>query len=332
MQGTIQVTIHRAKSGYQLVQEQANKGKTPPQYEDNMTILCPVLDKQVKGVMAYKYGMPGNMLIVIFERLLQIESRNTVEFWKSVNDYYGSLLIRVPSTGLKLNIGTTPITVDRLIRQNDGKYELTPTIIEFPENPTEYIQYCCLLVHTSVAKNKLEVNKHEFYIEDNNIIIQKTIDDINTSKLAYGYYLNTDTADYEMYLYLLRGLGIKDRELEISNLSTITIETKSIILDRLVKAYPALYITCYNDENAKLKYYVELLVFHNLITRHGNEYYYLSDPIGNSVDLVIRWLKSPSSSEARLRLKQNLIEKMQETVDVNTIDSMLDSKTTKPKK
>jgi hypothetical protein len=135
-----------------------------------------------------------------------------------------------------------------------------------------------------------------------------------------------------MYLYLLRGLGIKDRELEISNLSTITIETKSIILDRLVKAYPASYITCYNDENAKLKYYVELLVFHNLITRHGNEYYYLSDPIGNSVDLVIRWLKSPSSSEARLRLKQNLIEKMQETVDVNTIDSMLDSKTTKPKK
>lgn len=322
--------IFRSKSGYQLIQEQANKGKTPPQYENNLTMIMPVLDKTIKGVATYKYNIPADLLIIIFERVLQISHKdNVVHFWKMVNEYYGNLIIRVPASGLELDIVTYPIEVERVVRHADGTYKKVTSYVDFPENPSDYIIYKVLQCHPDVALNKLTINKHAYYIEDEATVKKASLAEIEISKKAQALYINSKEEDYEMYLYLLRGYGIKDKELEVSNLSLMKNEDKSILLYRLVKDYPTLFIRAYEDENKKLLYYLELLVYNGLIEKYKAEYFYLGNPIGKDTEEVLKWLKSPSNQDARLRLKQQMSEFSKASIE---LDSFLDSKKTKPTK
>lgn len=331
----MKVTIHRNKTGFQIVQEQVNKGKTPPQYENNITAFAPVLNRDVKGTASFKYGIPADLLVEIFEHLLQISHQeNRIEFWKKVNQYYSNLMVRVPASGLTLDISTHPLEVDRIVRQADGTYQKTPTIIEFPNSVTDYIAYHVALVHPDVAINKEMLNGHGYYIEDKNIVKQASMEEIKLSKKAQGYYLNAKEEDYGMYLYLLRGLGIQDTQLQVTNLDTLELEEQSIILDRLIKEYPALFIKVYEDEDNKIKYYVELLVHHTLIERRSGEYFYQGNPVASSVEQMMMWLKSPSNNEYRTQLYQNLHIKIKNKSKVNVaeLNALLESNIKSTKK
>lgn len=316
-------TIHRVIGSYETLQEKVNEKNEgtnfkAPQYESSVAILTPQVDISIKGQMQYKYNMPANQLIPIFEQLLQISHADGIAyFWTRVNEHYANLHVRVPKSGITLNVETYPIDVKVNKRMADGTYQKVEDTIEMPENPYDYIIYMMCKNHKFVAPAKDRVLRHLFYLEEDYIIKESILKNREKVNKAKAFALNVKEEDVTMYLYLFRNLGIKDSTLNSANLSTATKEVILPLFDSLVEKYPDKFIQIYEDENGKLKYYIELMVYHGLLDREKGEYFYDTNPIGSNIDAVIKWLKSPANVDSVSKLRSMLHLKMKGVANVD---------------
>lgn len=197
------------------------------------------------------------------------------QFWKNMR-------VEVPSEGKVLNIST-----------KDGE----------PVELEDYIIFKWLENHPLVAENKqamLDDSNKEFYLYDPKEEIRNENQEAKLRKKAYKALLNIED-DETVVDQLLRLLGDKRPE-------RMSKEMKENELEQLTRTQPKRFLKYAEDKNLALRAEIEEMVEHNVLRKSGNQYIYMDEVIGDTMDDAIVYFKNDRNSSTVLDLRAKLKE------------------------
>jgi hypothetical protein len=202
-------------------------------------------------------------------------SQNSPSFYKSVEDYFASLSLKVDNTGLRLEIG-----VDK-----DEK----------PINVQDFIHYKFALANPKVAATKDLVGvASQFYIYDPKEETEKKFASLQRRKEAEREFIKV-TSDSKKMLLVLTILDPFALKLDT--------QEQELRLDSIKESNPEKFLAVVTDKDLETRAFLEKCVSAQVIKRIGNIYLNGDEKLGNTMEETILYLKDPKNSEVLATLK-----------------------------
>ena len=316
-----EVTIKRVTRSYAEIQKAFNKARggdgTYEPEDKSLVMFQPCPKRAHGGELQFHYGVDKKALTVIFERILNMDSsKDFGKFWDKIQTWYKKLIIRIPPSGLKLNVTTQKERITTAVQKEGGGIQEIEQFIDVPEFPEDYLIWKHFQTHPAFAKDLRSVNGHKVYFEDSEELLASTIEFSKLRDQAIGLRLTAKDEDYLMYVYLFRTKPVK-HDLHGVNLLDMTHAQLRLTLEELVYHYPQEFIDIVNDKRSKIKWYIEMFVSQNLLTRQTGQYFYDGTLIG-TIDKTISWMQLPEQSDTVNSLIQNLHVNLREKLHIDT--------------
>lgn len=204
------------------------------------------------------------------------EKRTT--FWKE-------LRVKVPSEGKVLDIST-----------KDGE----------PQKLEDYLIFKWLENHPLVGANKKEMmsdpNK-EYYIYDPNEEIHNENARAQLRKEAYRALIKLED-DQKVIDQLIRLLTNR-------NPDKMTAEIKENELEQITRTQPERFLKYAKDKNLAIRAEIEEMVEYSILRKSGNQYIYMDEVIGDTMQDAIVYFKNERNSGTLLDLRAKLEEMKQ---------------------
>jgi len=205
-------------------------------------------------------------------------SEKRKRFWKEMR-------VIVPSDGKVLDIST------------DGEGE--------PVKLEDYLIYKWLENHPLVAKDKdsmLNENK-DYYLYDPEKEIHNENKTVKARKKAYEALIDLSDSE-EVVDQLIRLLADQ-------NPAKMTPEMKENKLDQIAQTQPVRFLKYAEDPNLALRAEVEEMVEYGVLRKSGNQYIYMDEVIGETMQDAIVYFKNDRNSSTVLDLRAKLKEAKQ---------------------
>lgn len=223
------------------------------------------------------------------------------DYNKLLTEYFKRLSVRVPINGLDLEVGLTENNNKslRFKNSNDEMVDNLPLDIE------DYIKYRFCLKHPKVGESKnlslsnpiLKWYIHDYETDTSTKLIKHDLE----KQAMIAYYQISDNED-KLNMYLtLSGKFIK---------SSMKKEDKVLMLEKIVKNNPELFINRVNDKNSQSKYFITELVNYDILKTIGTRYLLAEDntEIGSSIDEAVLNLRDKKNAKLLKALKIKLSE------------------------
>lgn len=209
-----------------------------------------------------------------------------VEFLSKVNNWYSNMNIPVPhNIGITLETGTT----------EDG----------IPLNVLDYLKYKYAIAHPEVASSKQEAASnmnYRYYVEDLSYEIMETNKKVGLKKQAYKEFIKL-TENEEKLVAVLFAMAPKMGQ-SVSTVAKIsTKEEKENLLSDYIEKDASLFINLCGDADLEMRAEIEAMVDSGVLIKAGNRIIFGSEPLGETVEEAISYLKSASHSETYTILK-----------------------------
>jgi len=248
----------------------------------------------------YESGLTAKEEEILMPEIIGFFPVDRKDYRSAVQDFYKNMNTKVPSGGLKLQIGL----------QGNGELATDNP----PLNIDHYLRYRHALAHVQVGKNLDEAEKYQhvlFYIDDPEINTKHATKVSKTEDSARMLYFKIieDQQTIEMVLTLMgidtKGMNLEDRILKLKSLATIKSKLGNAEnvrnLDKFVRIA--------NDKNLAAKYEIERMVAVGILDRMRTAIVAseTGDPIGDDMKDAVHWFKDKSNSKevnvfrARLR-------------------------------
>lgn len=205
------------------------------------------------------------------------------EFKEEVKKFWADFRVPVDFNGIKLDI-----SVDE-----SG----------MPRNIKHYITYKLAMVSGEVAKSELASKSNEiynFFIYDPDEELLNDKLRVDALKLANMKFVKISESP-ERIEWVLRMLG-ETPDLLSANAQ----ETK---LYDLMSKDPKRFLAVADDENLSLKAEIEEFVYYGIITKIGQTFVDIDEPIGNSIEDMVVFFKNTKNSKKYTQFKALLKEK-----------------------
>lgn len=213
------------------------------------------------------------------------------EFRKATENFFHSLLTKVPPLGLKLEIGL----------ENDA---LPVSENNMPLNIQDFVVYRHAIKHPKVAMSKDEADRNptkHFYVEDPDHI--STVDiEINTLEdkaiAAYFKYKDDELKVDQILTVLgvnLKGLTTGDKTLKLKGFSRKT-EGKGEVEQR---SELQRFVDVCDDQDLAIKYLLQELVGAQILEKAGSNIIIkeTGQLVGENVKAAVLYLKNPKNSK-----------------------------------
>jgi hypothetical protein len=213
-------------------------------------------------------------------KILGVE-HSSVDWNKRINDYFSTLVIRVPfGEEVALN----------LAQDSEGDYE----------NPLDYIKYKFALVNPEVAMSKEECrNGKVFYIYNPIESVNKEYNKLATKKDAFRELIKV-TDKPEKIDAIMNVLGLETKGLSLKE--------KEIELEKQIETNPARFIEVSQDKDLELKAFIEECITCKVLDKVGSSIIDSDESIGNSMAEAVVFLKDKNNSGTLVKLKARLSE------------------------
>jgi hypothetical protein len=270
----------------------------------------------------YESGLTAKEEEILMPEIIGFFPADRKEYRGAVQNYYKNMNTKVPSGGLKLEIGL----------ENDGPLaENNP-----PLNIDHYLRYRHALKHLQVGKSLDEAEKYQhvlFYIDDPERTTKHATKVSKTEDAARMLYFKIieDQSVTEMVLTLLgidtKGMNIEDRILKLKSLATIKSSLGNAENVRNLEKF----VRTASDKNLAAKYEIERMIGVGILERIRTAIVVSEsgDVIGDDMKAAVHWFKDKSNSKDvnifRARLRElGVKEEAQEGEDFNEEDSYKD--------
>lgn len=198
---------------------------------------------------------------LLMPELINIEPDNRAEFRKTVQDYFDSILHRVPSEGLKLEVGL-----------EDDNLPLSES--NMPINVRDYVSYRHLKGSPKVAANLEEAESNPiktFYIVDPEIVTGETmkLNKLEDEALTNYFKFKDDVIKVDQVLTML-GVNIKEMDSQSKLLKFKSSASKNKDLSEAEQREGfTRFIDLCKDPDLGLKYMVQELIGAQVLERVG---------------------------------------------------------------
>lgn len=235
-------------------------------------------------------------------------SKTSPDWDRATNDYWINIRKPVPSgdTGLELQIGFRyPDKETALVAEE--KYRTTKNIRSRsrygePINVEDYILYRYCLKYGKVANTFDDLNKSEkieFYIHSKAKAVADQHKALKQKQDAYAKYLQI-AGDVERKTAVLIRFG--------ENTSHLTEEEVDVKLNQLLEKDPRAFKAFVDDPDLVIKALIDLAIVHQKLIKTPNTeiIHFGSKLLGNTIEEVVRKLKTPECSGDLLSLKMQV--------------------------
>jgi len=208
------------------------------------------------------------------------------DFGKKKRDFWKNMRVEVPSEGKVLDITT------------DENNE--------PIETEDFLIYKWLQNHPLVAETKqgmLDDSNKEYYLYDPEEEIRNENQEAQVRKDAYKALLQLEDDD-KVVDQLLRLLGDKRPE-------KMTTEMKENEIEQLTRTQPKRFLEYAEDPNLALRAEIEEMVEYSVLRKSGNQYIYMDEVIGDTMQDAIVYFKNERNSQTVLDLRAKLEEAKQ---------------------
>lgn len=212
---------------------------------------------------------------------MDAEERN---FGKVCREFWADLRVEIPSDGKTLNIST----------DKNGN----------PVNTLDYLIFKFAEVHPYVAENRnamLDNSKKMFYIYDPEEEVKNQNRTVTFKKKAYAELIKMGE-DEEKIDRMVRLLTESDPH-------QMSIAQKQNYLDQLIEENPQRFVVYATDKDLEIKSIISEMVSESIITKMGNQYWFIDEKIGDTLEDAVRFFKDKKRSEDVNRMKAKLQEK-----------------------
>lgn len=212
-------------------------------------------------------------------------SEESLEFPKKAMDFWADYTITPTREGLKLNISMEDF------KRKDG------TIIQVPVNPDDYMQYMFAMQSSKVAKTPDEIENKGFFdfiLEDLTEVREREISEFEAQDKATVIYARLTTKfddninKINWILEMTKEDSFFDADIEVVD--------KKIALRKLANKRPNDFIKLNEDPELENKAFLSAALSAQILTKEGNDYFYLNENIGSEERGALSWLKKPEKN------------------------------------
>lgn len=199
------------------------------------------------------------------------------------NDFWKEMRVIVPHDGKVLNIS----------KNEDGD----------PIETEDFLIYKWLENHPLVAGSREEMNSNsnkEFYLYDPDEEIHNEHKQAEKRKQAYKALIKIDDNE-----------EVKDqliRLLDDSNPDKLTDVMKDNKLEEIASTQPKRFLKYAEDKNLAIRAEIEEMVEYGVLRKSGNQYIYMDEVVGDTMDDAIVFFKNERNSQTVLDLRAKLEE------------------------
>lgn len=247
----------------------------------------------------YKDGVPLSGLSKEQEHLLEkyIDcAPNEPGFRDKATIFWKELSLSIPFGGHELEVGLGP----------DDK----------PISPRDYIIYQWALKHPLVAQaehdkdgrmiSAEEVMRRDmkaFYLVDSEQEFQRMNTTRKQQETAFKQYM-LDQTDKQKMIQIISYLAPS------ANVYSMNPDELAQTLYSLQQSDAAQYVAISTDKNIELRTLLANLVNFSIVTKTGNTYAYMDEPMGSTEDESIAWMKNARNGKQVLEMKNKYAEAM----------------------
>lgn len=233
-------------------------------------------------------GLEGEEETKLLSKYLSMDPKDP-NFANTVRDFWAELRVLIPMEGKVLDIST------------DANGE--------PVSIFDYIIYRFAKIHPLVADNKQEMlddSRKQFYIFNFEDHISETNKAVQFKKKAYGELIKIGN-DEEKINRLVKLLSD-------SNPDKMNIKEKQNLLDTLIEADATKFYIMATDKELEIKYLISELVTYDIVSKYGNQYYFIDEKLGDTLEETILFFKDKKRSGEIVTMKAQLEEKKKNSV------------------
>lgn len=288
-------------------------------HEEREVTIGAKFSKETKNVLM---GLTEEEREIFLPSIMNVAVKST-HWEESVKNYFNNLNIKIPYTGIKLNV-TTKL---KKINYNGEVKE-----IQYPLVVEDYIKWKQLLVDNTVAKSKEQLKEgiYKAYMIDEQAEIElqsklkKAKDSLMRMYLELTVidekdeYINKDKIKYILFV-----LGLNPYAYSIDQQINELERYRDISLKQLEEGYDlsdTTLVKVLKDEKLKEKARISNLLTINVIKKSGDYYVDANDfnkILGKSLDDVINWFNDPNNSQRVAEMKHELKVHSEKIAKVN---------------
>lgn len=253
-------------------------------------------------------GLTPELEKYFLPKIIGMSSDNAL-FEERARDYWADFVITPTSKGLRFNIGTH--IVKQKVKQEDGS--ITENDLEVPDNLDDYMRYHFALQSDKVASRPDQLDNaghYDFILEDLSEVRQREVSEFEMvdqattiyARLSNKFAENIDKIDWILEM-------TKENTFYDSGIDTID---KKIELKKLADGKPTIFIKLAGDPELELKAFLSSALSNLVISKEGNNYFYLSEDMGSEEKGALAWLKRPEKSGAVAAIKAKLEAKVKD--------------------
>lgn len=249
-------------------------------------------------------GLSYEQELVVMPNIIGVKPNDSSWTFK-VRDFWSDFSLAPDTVGKELDIRTR-----KAIHKDDGGEEIE---IEIPLVPEDYMAWQLCLQSSLVAKTPEDMDNLEYF---DFILINKQVEedkletefammkeaDIAFARLTSKFEENEPTID--LILELLRDKG----DPAVFELKGVK---KEMFLREKKQKQPVKFLKITKDADLSSKALIAQLVTYNILSKEGNDYYYLDDKIGSQM-VLIAYLKDATKSTNVGKMKSQLDNKLNE--------------------
>lgn len=248
-------------------------------------------------------GLNPELEKVYLPNLIGVAAEST-DFPAKARDFWADYVITPTSKGLRLNIAME----ERVTKDLDENGN--PKKLMVPVNPDDYMRYQFALQSSKVAKTPEELENKSFFdftLEDLGSVREKELADFEATdkatfiyaKLTSKFADNVDKIDWILEMTKEEGTFFDTDLGEVE---------KKMMFKQLADKRPNKLITLSEDKDLEDKAFLNRALTYLVITKEGNDYYYLNENMGSEEKGALSWLKKPEKSGSVAAIKSKLAQ------------------------
>jgi hypothetical protein len=253
---------------------------------ESKSYLPPEVLADSKKILASVYVNQGPLRVEGTEKIVadMLGIRVTdSDFSKQFNEFWAELRLDVPMEGYTLNVAKL---------ENDN-----------PLNPKHYLIYEWAKRHKLVALTRAEMEANpykQFYIYNPEVETGVLNKSVVMKRKAYSLFSTISDDEYKMN-HIIRLLSTS------SPLNMNKIQKENFISE-LIESDAQKFLIVAQDKNLEIKSEIEELVTANVVSKVGNQYYYIEEKLGENIDEAVLYWNDKKNSQRVLEMKAKLKE------------------------
>ena len=205
------------------------------------------------------------------------------DFPKVCRNFWADLRVEIPSDGKVLNI----------TKRENGK----------PVEIFDYLVYQWAQKHKYVAEDReamLDDSQKLYYIYDPEVEMKNQNKQVKLKKHAYKEFIkmSEDEDKIDMVITVLTD----------SDPDQMSSTQKENYLEQLIDDNPQRFVAVATDKALEIKSYLSEMVSHNIVNKVGNQYWFVDEKLGDTLEDTVLYFKDKKNSETINILKAKLEE------------------------